>query len=182
MDGTSGVRKPRNSSSPRKPKVEKNKSTKKIKERKPSDDDENIKSEAGGAGSSQDMDATPEAGAVESQHASPVVKREPGLHHGYPLTPIGSSSQTPSPGFGGSMSDMDEMMVSFGMADQGMAGEQAMYQNVGVMTGGHGYGMGMPMGMGDPFDELWHQHSQSQDEAGVLVKTEPRWEEDYRQA
>jgi hypothetical protein len=195
MDGTSAVRKPRNpSSSPRKPKVEKNKSPKKIKERKPSDDDR-IKAEAGESQDTQ-IEGTPEAGTpIDSHHGSPahIVKRGPGLPSGYPLTPMGSLSQShsPSPGLG-EMGDMDEMMASFGMPGHGMPGEQALYhhhhQGVGVMVDAdprHGYGMGMHMEMADPFEGPWYQqaHAQGQEEghAGVLVKTEPRWEEAYRQ-
>lgn len=195
MDGTPTVRKPRNpSASPRKSKVEKNKfPNKKIKERNPSTDDNKIKAEAGEAGSSQDtyIEGTPEA-RPDSQYGSPVhiVKREPGLQSGYPLTPMGSQSQShsPSPGFG-EVSDM-EMMASFGMPNHaGMAGEQGLYhQEVGVMPdSSHGFGISMPMEMSDSYAGLWHQQAhaeaQAQEEGrgGTLVKTEPRWEEIYRQ-
>jgi len=197
MDGTSAVRKPRNpSSSPRKPKVEKNKSPKKVKERKNSDDGD-IKAEAGESQDTQ-IEGTPEAGTPidpHSHHGSPahMVKREPGHPSGYPLTPMGSQSQShsPSPGFG-EMDGMNEMMASFGMPGH----EQALYhhhhQGVGVMVDAdprhvYGNGMGMHMGIADPFvnegQVPWYQQ-QGREEGhapGVLVKREPRWEEAYRQ-
>lgn len=181
MDGTSGVRKPRNpSASPRKPKVEKNKSPRKIKERQPSVDFERIKSEAGEGGAGRhSAEGTPEPGIVGSQHASPMVKREPGLTDAYPLTPIGSQGQTPSPNFGGDLSDMDDMIGSFGMQGHGMAGEQGMYPGVGVM--GNDYGVQMSMEMNGPFGgSVWH-HTQSHGESNGMVKTERRWEDSYRQ-
>jgi hypothetical protein len=186
IEGPSAVRKPRNPSSPRKSKVEKNKSPKKIKERQQSAEEDKIKTEAGEAGAGRySVEGTPEAGAQESsQHTSPIVKREPGLPGGYPLTPVGS--QTPSPRYDGNMSEMDEMVMSFGMPG-GMAGEQGMYPGVNVMDGGHGYGMGMQMGLADPFDNLWqphahaHAHAHTHGPGAGLVKSEPSWEGSYPQ-
>jgi hypothetical protein len=42
------------------------------------------------------------------------------------------------------------------------------------------YGMGMHMGMGDPYQGLW-EPQQIEAEGGVVVKREPRWEPAYRQ-
>ena len=211
MDGTATVRRPRHPNSPRKSRVEKNKSPKKVKSRKQSDDD-NIKLEAGEeeAGLSQNTaEGTPEVG-IDGMRlgshgagsgiggAGPMVKREPGISTSSsdPSTPLReqshshshSQSQTPSEGYEGAaqMSDMDEMMASFGMPAHGMAGQHALYQPMmgeGVL-GQQAYGMGMQMGMGDPFEGLWTspsaQHSQASAEGGVSVKTEERWDDAYR--
>ncbi|KAH8593739.1 hypothetical protein B0O99DRAFT_209778 [Bisporella sp. PMI_857] len=193
MEGTTSPKKPRNPVSPRKSKVEKNKSPgKKGKERKPSDDEEKIKAEneeAGEVGSSQEtVDNGPEPsvrglglGLSMSSAHSPMVKREPGMRSTesmsaqYPITPSESHghSETPSPGFGatGDMSDMDEMVASFGMP------QQSIYQGY-MAESTHGYGMGMHMGMGDPYEGMWQGEQQQQQD--VAVKSEPRWEEAYR--
>lgn len=179
LEGTPAVQKPRNPASPRKTRVEKNKSPKKIKDCKRESENHRIKMEAGEAGAGRhSLEGTPEAGREESQHASPMVKREPGMSGGYPLTPVGSQGQTPSPGFGGNMSDINEMMVSFG----GLPSEQGMYSGVGIMDEGHGYGMGMQMGIQDPYANMWSSsHTHSHEAGAGLVKSEPRWEESYRQ-
>jgi hypothetical protein len=207
MDGTASVRRPRNPNSPRKNKVEKNKSPKKVKSRKASDDD-NIKLEAGEeeAGSSQNTtEGTPEVGmdgvrlglsqgAGITGTASPIVKTEPGVSSSgsSPSTPLRehsqSQSQTPGEEYeaAGAMSDMDEMMASFGMPGHAMAGEHAMYQPMmgEAVMAQQGYGMGMHMGMGDPFEGLWGGHGSQQSQAsadgGVLVKMEERWDDAYR--
>lgn len=186
IEGPSAVKKPR------KPRVEKNKSPKKPKERKQSTEDghQRVKTEVGEAGAGVgnfSAESTPEAGSQESQHANPVVKREPGLTAGYPLTPVGS--QTPSPRYDGNMSEIDEMALSFTMPQSmpssipgGMAGEPDMYPE--VMNGGHAYGMGISMGIQDPYNNMWHHqpqshayaHSHTQNHGSGVgsVKTEPR--------
>jgi len=196
MDGTATVRRPRSTaSSPRKNKVEKNKSSRKVKDRKPGDEGDKIKAEAGEeAGSSQEtIEGAPEVAVLglglglSMDHVDhiPVVKREPGMRSGnsiggppqYPLTPGDShaQSETPSPGFGGAgdVNDMDEMM-SFSIPSQ------TMYHHPGSMTepSHHSYSMEMHMGMGDPYDGMWQQPQATHGE-DVLVKAEP-WEETYR--
>lgn len=162
MDGTASVRRPRNPASPNKKKVEKSsKSPRKVKERKPSDGAE-VKPE--------DSYATPEtesAGVKREQLASDDASI-------YASTPFTSQSPTPSSGFA-APPEMDGMM-SFGVP-----GHEHLYP--GVMEDPHqAYGLGvqMPMGMGDPFENLWHPQANGEEQ--VLVKTEPRWEETYRQA
>jgi hypothetical protein len=198
MDGTAGVKKPRNPASPRKPKAEKKTSPKKVKEFK----DENADSIKRENGSQEPhfTEGTPEAASAglglgvppsTLQHISQcnsslphystpipessVVKKEPGLAQ-YPMTP-GSQNQSPSPDFHGAsqLSDMDDMMaLSFGMPYDGH---------------GNGYGMMMP----DPFQELWQQQQQQQHQqqphspqvgadGEVLVKREERWDDAYDNA
>jgi len=198
MDGTATARRPRNATttSPRKSKVEKTRTPKKFKDRKASDDGDRIKGEAGEeAGSSQEtVEAPPEAAvlglglglSMDHVGPNPIVKREPGMRSGdslggpqYPLTPGDShaQSETPSPGFGGAgdLSDMDEMMASFGMPGQ------PMYHHPGSMAepNHHGYSMGMHLGMEDPYEGMW-QHPQAVQSESVSVKAEPRWDETYR--
>ena len=187
MDGTATVRRPRNPNFPRNTKVEKNKSPKKekVKNRKESDDAEKIKEEVGVAGSSHNtpVEGTPEAGIQPgSVEGSPFVKREPGSSNGsrYASTPL-EESTTPASSFNGGageMSEMDEYMTSFGMPVGENVYEPMMAQ--GVM-GQQQYGMGMNMGMGDPYQGLWEQQQHIQTEGDVLVKREPRWEPTYRQ-
>lgn len=187
MDGTAGVRRPRNTgpASPHKKKVEKNsKSPRKVKERNPSDAGERIKPEAGESGYST-AEGTPEGSGstpgavVKSEHAS---GSEESLYS--TSTPVHSDSPTPSPGFPGP-AEIDEIMTSFSMPGaehlgHEQLGHEHMYPGV-LEDPNHAYGMGiqMPMGLVDPFENLWHQQ-QSQDEGRVLVKTEPRWEDTYR--
>jgi hypothetical protein len=101
---------------------------------------------------------------------------------------VNSEPPTPSPGFAASQ-DMDDMMSSFGMPGaEHMSREHLSHGPMfpGVMEDpnqAYGLGMQMPMGLVDPFENLWHQPpSQVDDEENVLVKTEERWEETYRQA
>jgi hypothetical protein len=184
MDGTSAVRRPRTipPPSPHKNRVEKSsKSPRKIKERHPSDAGDRVKPEAAESGY-----ATPEG--------TPDVKREHASESPYAAsTPVEPAS--PSPGFAGP-DDMDDMnmMSSFEMpgADH-MGHEHLGHEQLGhahLFPGvledpsqAYGIGMHMPMGLVDPFENLWHQHPQPQPqgEGGVLVKTEQRWEETYRQ-
>ena len=198
MDGTAGVRRPRNPApaSPRKNRVEKNRTQKKVKDMKSNDAGDKIKAEAGEeVGSSQETVDGPQETAVlglglglSMDHVGPNlnVKKEPAMRPGdsmggapYPLTPGDShaQSETPSPGFGGAgdMSDMDEMMASFEMPGQ------AMYHHPGSMTESnhHGYPIEMHMGLGVPYEDMWQQ-PQASDAESVLVKAEPRWDETYR--
>ena len=198
MEGTSPARRPRStaSTSPRKNKVEKNRTPKKIRDSKPGDEAGKIKGEVGEeVGSSQEtIDTAPDAAvfglglglSMDHVTSDPLVKREPGMRSGdmlggsqYPLTPGDShaQSETPSPGFGGAgdMSDMDEMIASFGMPGQ------SMYDHPVSMAdpNHHGYSMGMHMGMGDPYEGGMWQQSQATHNNGVPVKSEPRWDENY---
>jgi len=119
-----------------------------------------------------------------------------------PSTPssryVREASASPSEPFeaAGDMSEMDEMGFSFGMQGEepGMAGiyTPMMGEGLGVGGGfGMGMGMSMQMGLGDSFEGLWqggqgHGHGGQGSgrlqvgEGGVLVKSEPRWEEAYR--
>jgi hypothetical protein len=191
IEGTAAPRKPRNPNSPRKTKVEKNKSPKKEKVKKRSDSDgredaEKIKEEVGVAGSSHHtpVASTPEAGPSQPDsfhhsgvEGSPFVKREHGSSNSsrYASTPL-EEAQTPGSSFkggAGHMSHRDEMMNSFGTS----FGEN-LYP---PMIGHEQYGMGMHMGMADSFPGFWDPQQQVQAEGGVLVKREPRWEQTYRQ-
>jgi len=207
MDGTAAVRRPRDPNSPRK-KVEKNKSPRKGKSKsnkKEEDDDdgEKIKLEPGSRQGTVESDAG-------SERLEKKVKREPGLGatsssesqhtpRTLPGTPgsryVREASASPSPGpserfhGAGDMSDMDEMGFSFGMPGEeaGMAGMYAPMMGEGTGSG-FSMGLGMQMGLGDPFAGLWHGGNGGQGgggiqvrESDVLVKTEPRWEEAYRQ-
>jgi hypothetical protein len=188
MEGTSAVRRPRSSapSSPHKKKVEKNtKSPRKVKERNPSDAGaERVKSEASESGYGT-AEGTPEVGpegaSVKREHVSGGEENLYSIN-----TPLNSESPTPSPGFSASQ-DMDDLITSFGIpgADH-MNHEHLGHSPIfpGVMDDpNQAYGMGMHMQMGlDPYDNLWHQpSSQTEDEGSVLVKTEERWDETYRQ-
>jgi hypothetical protein len=191
MDGTASVRKPRNPNSPRKKVEKKSPKKEKVKARKDSVDPQKIKEEVGVAGSSHPapVEGTPEAafqpsmersfhGSVEN---SPFVKREPGSSNGsrYPSAPLEESS-TPASSFTGGpdeMSEVDEMYASFGMPGAEYMAEPMMGQAV---MSQQPYGMGMHMGMGDPYQGLW-EPQQIEAEGGVVVKREPRWEPAYRQ-
>ena len=190
-------RKPRNPNSPRKTKVEKNKFPKKVKDRKESDDAGKLKEEVGVAGLSHrtPVEGTPEAGIQLSSLAgspyhgsvegSSFLKREPGSSSGsrypseYPSTPL-EESNTPASSFDGAgeVSDMDDMMALHSFEMQG--GEymtEAM--TAPSVIGQQQYGMGMHMGMGDPF-QSWELHQpQIQAEDEVPVKMEPKWEQNY---
>ena len=217
MDGTAAVRRPRNPNTPRKSKVEKNKSPRKIKEQNTSDNAENIKAEPWeGKGSRQgSVEGTPEVGI--GMGIERMVKSEPGLAASrsdsntgtpFPSTPTHGSkhyahsgserdeSESPGQCFGEGMSDMEDMLAtSFGMVGgEGMYAPMMGDGHVGGMgQHGHGFGIGMPMGigLGDPYEGLWGPGLQQEvrggpagmhgNEGGVLVKTEPRWEEAYRQ-
>jgi hypothetical protein len=183
MDGTAGVRRPRNPNSPRKKKAEKaasSKTPKKIKERPASDNDSDndkakIKfegpssssSSTGGGGSGYDtVEGTPETGSV----ASPgLIKREP-----VAASSDAGSLYTSTPGFGTRADELEHMMTGFGMA-----GHEHLYAGV-LSDAQQQFGMEIPMGMHDPFGGMW-QPAQTHTEGRVLVKTEPRWEETYRQ-
>lgn len=196
MEGTTAVRRPRNSapSSPNKKRVEKNtKSPRKVKEPQPSDAGmERVKSEAGESGYGT-AEGTPEVGQGSGQD-SVSVKREHvsggeenmlySIH-----TPVDSESPTPSPGFAASQ-DMDDIMSSFGMsgAEHHLGHEHMAPGPIfpGVMEDpnqAYSMGMHMPLGLVDPFENLWNQpQSQPEAEGSVAVKTEERWDEAYRQA
>jgi hypothetical protein len=191
MEGTAAVRRPRSSAppSPNKKRVEKNtKSSRKVKERQPSDaGNDRVKSEASESGYGT-AEGTPEAGSeaasIKREH---IAAGEENLLYSI-NTPVNSEPPTPSPGFAASQ-DMDDMMSSFGMPgaehmSHGHLSHGPMFP--GVMEDpnqAYGLGMQMPMGLVDPFENLWHQPpSQADGEENVLVKTEERWEETYRQA
>jgi hypothetical protein len=188
MEGTTAVRRPRNiaPASPTKKRVEKNsKSPRKVKERNPSDAAERVKSEASESGYGT-AEGTPEAGPEGAN-----VKREHisgGEESLYSTgTPVNSESPTPSPGFAASQ-DMNDMMSSFGMpGPDHLSHEHLSSAHIypGILedpTQAYGMGMQMSMGLVDPFENMWHQpQSQADGEESVLVKTEERWEETYRQ-
>lgn len=195
MEGNPGPKKPRGSGTPRK-KVEKNKksSPKKMKHEAGTDDESRrIKMEHGGrneeVGDDDDSAApTPEAGSFatspshsnsHSHSPSPYIKHEPNLRSfaGYPMTPLGSASQTPSPGFGDESGSVmnDEMLGSFSAPGHAYGHD---HENEGLYAA-HPSEFGMGMGhMGDVFGDMW-QAPQQCGEGGVLVKREPRWEEGY---
>jgi hypothetical protein len=208
MDGVDPVKR-----GPRKNKVEKRttKSPKKVKDRKPSDDVEKIKLETPGP-ETPDLGGGGQSTTGSMDGRSPLVKTEPGVASYAtpgPSTPhtsfshpdvqrFESPSPTPSPvtSFSrpGELSDMDEMMASFCMPDgsgmsPGMSGPGMYHQPMmgEPAMGGPGYGIGMNMGLGDPYDGLWDPRSQSANVHGrgmrgdgnVMLKTEPRWEESY---
>lgn len=147
--------------------------------------------EVGVAGSSHHtpVEGTPEAGPQpdsfyhSSVEGSPFVKREPGSSNDsrYASTPL--ESPTPDSSFNGGAGDMserDEMVTSFSAP----FGENLYPPMMGQDVMSHEqYGMGMHMGMGDSFPAFWGQQHQQQIQAegGVLVKREPRWEQNYRQ-
>ena len=190
MDGTASVRKPRNPNSPRKTKTPKKE---KVKQRKDSDDDEKIKEEVGVAGSSHH---TPVSGShspqadFQPEHSegmgsfhgsgenSPFVKREPGSSSGsrYASTPL-EEATTPASSFNGGVEEIcsDEMYASFGMPGGEYMAEPMMGQSVMPQQ----YGMGLHIGLGDPYQGLWEPQEMA--EGGVPVKREPRWEPAYRQ-
>jgi hypothetical protein len=206
MDGTATVRRPRGPNSPRK-KVEKNKSPRKGKSKAnkgEEDDDEaekiklepgsrqgTVESDAGSERHERKVKLEPGLGVASSSESQPTPRTMPG-------TPssryVREASASPSPGpsewfdRAGDMSEMDEMGVSFGMPGEeaGMASMYAPMMGEGV-GGGFGMGMGMQMGLGDPFGGHWQGGHGGQGgggiqvgEGGVLVKTEPRWEDAYR--
>jgi hypothetical protein len=153
------------------------------------------------------------SGSGEDGHShshSPFVKREPGLASSndspslYASTPTPldgpETSTTPASSFNGGASpapdhegarvhQLDDMYASFGMP----GGEYMMGQGEQFLAHGntphYALGLGMHLGMGDPYQGLWEpepqqmesQQSQSQGEGEVLVKREPRWEPAYRQ-
>lgn len=198
MEGTVAARRPRAPNTPRRSRVEKNRSPKKSKRQDHSDDedDEIINPEGDGSSSSRSNSV----GRIPESGAGPVVKSEPGLgsrsvSDGTPLptTPkklfgeyeAEHENESPRENYGsGSMNVMDEMYTSFGYPN--MAGDH---------TGGMGhlpYGMNMQIGLGDQFEDLWDpatpqvgqggHHPVIQDSEGnVLVKREPRWEDNFRQ-
>ncbi|KAF4625464.1 hypothetical protein G7Y89_g12702 [Cudoniella acicularis] len=201
MDGTTGIVNKQKNPRPRKSKVEKNKAVKKEKgkkSREEEDDAEKVKQER--------EDTVESEGGVElKREMEMVVKSEPSERESSvmpsPFTPhsqtySNSQNSTPSPSqshhgfgpFGAGMGDMDEMLVSFGAPS--MTGE--VYPMLDHGFGG-GMGVGMNIGMGDPYEpSLWHHHSHEQQAAHAgmhrrdqtigddVVKTEPRWEEAYR--
>ncbi|KAG0647968.1 hypothetical protein D0Z07_6039 [Hyphodiscus hymeniophilus] len=193
MDGTPSVRKPRNSGSGRKKVEKKTPKKEKIKARKDSDDAQKINEEVGVAGSSHHtpVRGTPEAGFQPSTLAerfhvcledSPLVKRETGSSNVslYASTPQ-EESNTPASSFHGGadddLSEHDGLYHSFGMPGSEYLADPLMGQG---LMGQQQYGMGMHVGMGDPYQQgLWEPH-QIQGEGGVLVKREPRWEHSYR--
>jgi hypothetical protein len=170
--------------------VEKNKSPKKTKR------------EGDGSSSSRSNSVSriPEGGT------GPVVKSEPRLgsrsvSDGTPLpsTPrrlFGEyeedhENETPGGSFqGGNMNDIDEMLTSFGEGIYPtMMGDHHSASGMGHLP----YGMNMQIGMGDQFESLWDpatsqlgqggHHPVMQDSEGkVLVKREPRWEDNFRQS
>jgi hypothetical protein len=203
LDGTVAARPPRNPNTPRRSRIEKNKSPKKTKRQDHSDDeeDENIKLEGDGSSSSRSnsVDRIPESGT------GPVVKSEPGLgsrsvSDGTPLptTPrrlFGEyeedhENETPGGSFeGGNINDIDEMLTSFG---EGMYPTMMGDHHPAGGMGHLPYGMNMQMGMGNQFETIWDpateqlgqggHHPVMQDaEGNVLVKREPRWEDNFRQ-
>jgi len=219
MDGTATVRRPRGPNSPRK-KVEKKSRKGKGKKEEPGDD-EGVKTEPGMGSRQGTVESEREGLGMERLGREKRVKLEPGLHsmsmnataeslptpRTMPNTPSSSryvreASASPSPGPSErfeEMGEMDEMGFSFGM--QGDEGLPGMYAPPSMEMGqgfGTGYGMvGMQMGMGDPFEGLWHGHDGHHGHGngsghrhvgqgaampgeGVHVKTEPRWEDAYR--
>lgn len=130
------------------------------------------------------VEGTPEAGFQPegsfhgSVEGSPFVKREPGSSNGsrYASTPL-EESTTPASSFNGGADEVDEMYASFGMPGGEYMAEPMMGQAVMAQQQ---YGMGMHMGMSDPYQGLW-EPQQIQAEGGVMVKREPRWEPAYRQ-
>jgi hypothetical protein len=203
LDGTVAARPPRNPNTPRRSRVEKNKSPKKTKRQDHSDDedDENIKLEGNGSSSSRSNSV----GRVPEGGTGPVVKSEPGLgsrsvSDGTPLpsTPrrlFGEyeedhENEAPGGSFqGGNVNDIDEMLTSF---EEGifptMMGDHHSAGGMGHLP----YGMNMQIGMGDQFESLWdpatsqvgqggHHPVMQDSEGNVLVKREPRWEDNFRQ-
>jgi hypothetical protein len=203
LEGTVAARPPRTQNTPRRSRVEKNRSPKKSKRQDHSDDedDENIKLEGNGSSSSRSNSV----GRIPEGCTGPVVKSEPGLgsrsvSDGTPLptTPRRPfreyeeehENETPGGSFEeGNINDIDEMLTSF---------DEGMYP---TMMGGHHpaggmghlpYGINMQMGIGNQFESLWDPATQElgqgghhpvvQDSEGtVLVKREPRWEDNFRQ-
>lgn len=175
MDGTSTVRRPRALPSPSKSRVEKStKSPRKVKERRPSDAGDHVKPEP--------AYATPEG--------TPDVKREHASESPYAAS-TSADPASPSPAFAGpeDLEDMN-MMSSFEMPSADHMGHEHMshaHMFPGVLedpSQAYGMGMHMPMGLVDPFENLWHQQPPPpppHGEGGVMVKTEQRWEETYRQ-
>jgi hypothetical protein len=178
MDGTATARRPRGPNSPRKSKVEKNKSPRKGKGKAKEEDEESqssgIKAEPG----MSSRQGTAESEAV-SERMEKRVKLEPGLRFGaastshsesqptprtMPNTPTSSSryvreaSASPSPGPHSDherfdAGEMDEMGFSFGMHgdEPGMPGMPGMYAPLigGEFEMGHLGGIGgMGMQMG----------------------------------
>jgi len=166
-------RKPRESKSPRKSKVEKNKSGVKRERLKRSAAPANFKLET--------PEMTPDVGG-------PAIKAESEMPATPPSQPSYLESPSPSPspgqsfGHGHGMGEVDDMMTSFGMPSN-----NGLYPP-SMMGGGFGSGltpMGMGMGM-DPFESVWRQQEHESQpgmggESGVHVKKEPRWEGAYRQ-
>lgn len=193
IDGPAPTPRPRNPNSPRKTKVEKNKSPKKekVKNWKESDDAEKLKGEVGVAGSSHNtpVEGTPEVGiqpgSMEpslhgSVEGSPFFKGEPGSSNSsrYASTPF-EESTTPASSFNGGAGEMnDKYFTSFGMPIGENEYEPMMAH--GVM-GQQQYSMRTHMDMGDGYPGLWGQQHNIQTEGDVLVKREPRWEPTYRQ-
>ncbi|RDL38205.1 uncharacterized protein BP5553_02545 [Venustampulla echinocandica] len=205
MDGTTGVvRRPRNTNSPRKSKVEKNKAISKEKGRKlfknedddGEDDMRRVKVEHPDMGPSG-AEGEEEVGMGQVRIKTELRDRERERESSYmPSTPFMSHSQisTPGsshsytrPGFGEIPSMHDNMTHSFEVPPSSM---ESIYQP--MMSGP--YGM-TPMEMSEHFGNSWTASpstpitpntmpfqgqviGEGQDE--VLVKTEPRWEEAYR--
>jgi hypothetical protein len=194
MDGTTTIRKPRNPNSPRKIKVDKNKSPKKekVKNQKESNEAEKIKEEVGVAGWSHHtpVEGTPEAGSQPSGmedsfhgsvESSPFVKIEPGSSNGsrYASAPLDEST-TPASSFhsgAGDMSDVDKMYPTFGMPDGNYMADPMMAQGV---IAPQQYGMGMHIGMGGSYQGLWGEHH-IQAEGGAMIKRKSSWEQTYHQ-
>lgn len=187
MDGTSAVRRPR-TNTPRKNKVEKNKSPRKIKENRESEDEEegksHIKREAGGmteslsrpqtadgtSGSqpqsqSLNFDLEPSLSQGPNQgidHASPVpnmVKREPGSSSNGQYT-YGAPLTPLESSTPASSFNSGDMMTDEMMNSFGMGHgiTTAMYDSMESPLS-NGFSMGMHMGMGDPFEGIWDGHT-----------------------
>jgi len=166
-------------------------------------------------GTYESMKGTPEPGlsefdlGIENQNQNMgVVKKEPGISsmhdphaQSFHSSASASAEASPSPsasqigiqdrsqnrGFTpqAEMSDMDEMMASFGMPSPSMY-HHSLLSEPHTQGHSHPYGIGMGMnmhtGMGDSFEGIWKPRSGmggsiSED---VLVKPEPRWEEACR--